>query len=131
VASIRAQGGLADAIAADLATPNGASVLANEVRKILGDRWDVLVANAGVSKSGRLLDHTIADFDNLFATNVRGPFFPVQKLAPVLGQGSSVTVISSLGARSVVGKPDLDKPSILAYASTVAAAAAVAACSEG
>ena len=52
----------------------------NEVRKILGDRLDVLVANAGVSKSATLADHTIADFDNLFATNVRGPFFLVQPI---------------------------------------------------
>jgi 3-oxoacyl-[acyl-carrier protein] reductase len=118
VASIRAQGGRADSIAADLATPNGAVVLANEVRKILGDRLDVLVANAGVSKSAMFKDHTIADFDNLFATNVRGPFFLIQQLVPALGQGSSVVVISSLGARSVVGKPDLDNPSILLYAST-------------
>src|SRR5579863_5648519 len=118
VASIRAQGGRADSIAADLATPNGAVVLANEVRKILGDRLDVLVANAGVSKSAMFKDHTIADFDNLFATNVRGPFFLIQQLAPAFGQGSSVVVISSLGARSVVGKPDLDNPSILLYAST-------------
>jgi 3-oxoacyl-[acyl-carrier protein] reductase len=118
VAGIRAQGGLADSIPADLATPNGAVVLANEVRKILGDRLDVLVANAGVSKSAMFKDHTIADFDNLFATNVRGPFFLVQQLVPVLGQGSSVVVISSLGARNVVGKPDLDSRSLLLYAST-------------
>ena len=118
VASIRAQGGRADSIAADLATPNGAVVLANEVRKILGDRLDVLVANAGVSKSAMFKDHTIADFDNLFATNVRGPFFLIQQLVPALGQGSSVVVISSLGARSVVGKPNLDNPSLLLYAST-------------
>jgi NAD(P)-dependent dehydrogenase (short-subunit alcohol dehydrogenase family) len=118
VASIRAQGGRADSIAADLATPNGAVVLANEVRKILGDRLDVLVANAGVSKSAMFKDHTIADFANLFATNVRGPFFLIQQLVPALGQGSSVVVISSLGARSVVGKPDLDNPSLLLYAST-------------
>jgi 3-oxoacyl-[acyl-carrier protein] reductase len=118
VGSIRAQGGQADAIAADLATPNGASVLAHEVRKIVGDRLDVLVANAGVSKSATLLDHTTGDFDNLFSTNVRGPFFLVQQLVPALGQGSSVVVISSLGARSVIGKSDLDKPSILAYAAT-------------
>jgi 3-oxoacyl-[acyl-carrier protein] reductase len=118
VAGIRAQGGLADSIPADLATPNGVVVLANEVRKILGDRLDVLVANAGVSKSAMFKDHTIADFDNLFATNVRGPFFLVQQLVPVLGQGSSVVVISSLGARNVVGKPDLDSRSLLLYAST-------------
>ena len=118
VAGIRAQGGLADAIEADLATPNGANVLANGVRKIVGDRLDVLVANAGVSMSAMLKDYTTSDFDNLFATNVRGPFFLMQQLVPVLGRGSSVVVISSLGARHVVGNPDLDKPSLLAYTAT-------------
>jgi NAD(P)-dependent dehydrogenase (short-subunit alcohol dehydrogenase family) len=42
----------------------------------------------------------------------------VQQLLPVLGEGSSVTVISSIGAREVVGKPGLENPSLLAYAST-------------
>src|SRR5438270_11997646 len=57
VGSIRSDGGRADEVAADLATPSGANVLANEVRKIVGDRLDVLVVNAGVSKSATLLDH--------------------------------------------------------------------------
>src|SRR6267378_3106439 len=42
----------------------------------------------------------------------------VQQLLPVLGEGSNIIVISSLGARAVVGKPGLDNPSILAYAAT-------------
>jgi NAD(P)-dependent dehydrogenase (short-subunit alcohol dehydrogenase family) len=63
-------------------------------------------------------DHTVADFDNLFATNVRSPFFLVQQLLPILGEDSNIIVISSLGARAVAGRPDLDKPSILAYAAT-------------
>jgi NAD(P)-dependent dehydrogenase (short-subunit alcohol dehydrogenase family) len=79
---------------------------------------DVLVLNAGISKLARIADHTIEDFDNLFATNVRGPFFLVQQLLPVLGEGSSIVVVSSLGARMVVGMPGLENPSILAYAST-------------
>jgi NAD(P)-dependent dehydrogenase (short-subunit alcohol dehydrogenase family) len=58
------------------------------------------------------------DFDNLFATNVRSPFFLVQQLLPILGQGSNIILISSLAARTVVGKPDLDTRSILAYAAT-------------
>src|SRR6202034_4405090 len=37
---------------------------------------------------------------------------------PVLGEGSSVVAISSVVARMVVGKPALENPSILAYAST-------------
>jgi len=118
VAAIQAEGGHANAVSADLGTPDGASLLANQVRSIVGDRLDVLVLNAGISKLARIADYTIEDFDNLFATNVRGPFFLVQQLLPILGEGSSVVVISSLGARMVVGKPGLENPSILAYAST-------------
>ena len=118
VVEIRRKGGHADAVSADLGIPNGASLLAKQVRSIVGDRLDVLVLNAGISKSARIADHTVEDFDSLFATNVRGPFFLVQRLLPVLGEGSSVVVVSSLGARSVVGKGGLDDPSILAYAST-------------
>ena len=118
VAEIQTEGGHADAISADLRTPDGASLLAKQVRSIVGDRLDVLVLNAGISKAARIADHTVEDFDSLFATNVRGPFFLVQQLLPILGEGSSIVVISSLGARSVVGKSSLESPSILAYAST-------------
>ena len=118
VAAINSGGGRADAIRADLGTPEGATLVANEVRSIVGDRLDVLVLNAGIGKAARLADYTVDDFDNLFATNVRSPFFLVQQLLPVLGEGSNVIVISSLGAHAVVGKPGVDNPSILAYAST-------------
>jgi NAD(P)-dependent dehydrogenase (short-subunit alcohol dehydrogenase family) len=118
VAGIRSRGGGADAIRADLGTPEGATLLAKEVRSIVGERLDVLVLNAGISKAARIVDYTVEDFDNLFATNVRSPFFLVQQLLPVLAQGSNMIVISSIGAHAVVGKPGLDNPSILAYAST-------------
>ena len=118
MAEIRRKGGRADAISADLGTPNGASQLAKQVRSVVGDRLDVLVLNAGVSKSARIADYTVEDFDLLFATNVRGPFFLVQQLLPVLGNGSSIVVISSLGARSVAGKAGFENSSLLAYSST-------------
>src|SRR5580693_4274214 len=51
VAAIQAEGGRANAISADLGTPDGAPLLAQQVRSIVGDRLDVLVLNAGVSKS--------------------------------------------------------------------------------
>jgi NAD(P)-dependent dehydrogenase (short-subunit alcohol dehydrogenase family) len=117
VAEIQTKGGRANAVSADLRTPDGASLLAKQVRSIV-DRLNVLVLNAGISKSARIADYTVEDFDSLFATNVRGPFFLVQQLLPALGEGSSIVVVSSLGARSVVGKSDLANPSILAYAST-------------
>jgi len=105
VASILSKGGRANPIRADLGTPEGATLLAKEVRTIVGERLDVLVLNAGISKAARLADYTLEDFDNLYATNVRSPFFLVQQLLPILGDGSNIIVISSVGAYAVVGKP--------------------------
>jgi 3-oxoacyl-[acyl-carrier protein] reductase len=118
VAGILSKGGRANVIRADLGTPEGAMLLAKEVRTIVGERLDVLVLNAGISKAARLADYTIEDFDNLFATNVRSPFFLVQQLLPVLSDGSNIIAISSIGAHAVVGKLGMDNPSLLAYAST-------------
>jgi NAD(P)-dependent dehydrogenase (short-subunit alcohol dehydrogenase family) len=118
VSEIQTKGGRADAISADLAAPDGASQLAKQVRSIVGDRLDVLVLNAGVSMRAPIAEYTVEDFDTLFATNVRGPFFLVQQLLPILEEGSNIVVISSLAARMVVGKPGVENPSILAYAST-------------
>jgi 3-oxoacyl-[acyl-carrier protein] reductase len=118
VAAIQTKGGRATAISADLGTASGAALLAEQVRSIVGDRLDVLVSNAGISKSARIADYSVEDFDSLFATNVRSPFFLVQRLLPVLGEGSNIIVISSAVARTVVGNPGAENPSILAYASS-------------
>ena len=103
VAEIRNGGGRADAIAADLAAADGPHKLARQVRGIIGDRLDILVANAGVSKTATIEEMTVGDFDALFAINVRAPFFLVQQLLPILHEGSSVVLVSSLAARAVVG----------------------------
>ena len=48
VADIRSKGGRAHAVRADLRTPDGATLLAKEVRSIVGERLHVLVLNAGI-----------------------------------------------------------------------------------
>jgi NAD(P)-dependent dehydrogenase (short-subunit alcohol dehydrogenase family) len=111
VAEIRKAGGRADAIAADLAAPDGPHKLAKLVRDVVGDRLDILVANAGVSKAATIEETTVEDFDRLFAVNVRAPYFLVQQLLPLLREGSSVILVSSLGARAAVG-------TLSAYAAT-------------
>jgi len=118
VDEIQTKGGRANAIPVDLGTPDGASLLAKRLRSIVGDRLDVLVLNAGISKSAPIADYAVEDFDSLVATNLRGPFFLLQQLLPILGVGSSIVAISSAVARTVVGKPGIENPSILAYAST-------------
>jgi 3-oxoacyl-[acyl-carrier protein] reductase len=103
IAEIRAAGGKADAVGSDLGAPDGAHKLAAEVRKLVGERLDILVANAGVATAASIEDQTVADFDRMFAVNVRAPFFLVQQLLPLLGEGSSVVLLSSLAARASVG----------------------------
>ena len=111
VAEIRKAGGRADAVAADLAAPDGPSHLARQVRAIVGERLDVLVANAGITRSASIEETTVEDFDRLFAVNVRAPFFLAQQLLPILHEGSNIVFLSSLAARAVVG-------TISAYAAT-------------
>ena len=111
VAEIRKAGGRADAVAADLATPDGPHKLAKLARDIVGDRLDILVSNAGISKAASFEDMTVKDFDELFAVNVRAPYFLVQQLLPILSNGSNIVFLSSLGARTAVG-------TLSAYAST-------------
>ncbi len=111
VAQIRQSGGRADAVAADLAAPDGPHKLAKQVRGIVGERLDILVANAGISRPATIEETTVADFDELFAVNVRAPFFVVQQLLPILAEGSSIVFVSSLGAHAAVG-------SLSAYSAT-------------
>jgi 3-oxoacyl-[acyl-carrier protein] reductase len=110
VDQIRAAGGRADAVAANLAASDGAHILAAQVRDLIGARLDILVSNAGISKATSFEDMTVKDFDELFAVNVRAPYFLVQQLLPMLGN-SNIVFLSSLGARTAVG-------TLSAYAST-------------
>src|SRR5207245_5716946 len=111
VAAIRQAGGRAEKVAADLRAPDGPHALAKLVHGIVGPRLDILVANAGISKTASIEETTVEDFDALFAVNVRAPFFLVQQLLPILGQNSSIVFTSSLAARAAMGN-------LSAYAAT-------------
>src|SRR5258708_36451228 len=84
VDQIRAAGGRADAIAADLAAPDGAHKLAAQVRDLVGGRLDIIVANAGISKAASIEYASVQDFVNLFALNPPPPSFPPHQPSPIL-----------------------------------------------
>lgn len=111
VDQIKSEGGRAEAIRSDLSDPQGARRLAVRTREIVGERLDILVANAGISKAATIEETTLEDFDTLFAVNVRAPYFLVQHLLPILKEGSSVIFTSSLAAHAAVGN-------LSAYAAT-------------
>ena len=111
VEEIRKSGGRAERVGADLGTPDGPHTLAKQVRSIIGDRLDVLVANAGVSKAASIEEISVEDFDRLFAVNVRAPYFLVQQLLPTMCTGSNIIFTSSLAAHAAVAN-------LSAYAAT-------------
>jgi NAD(P)-dependent dehydrogenase (short-subunit alcohol dehydrogenase family) len=111
VAEIARGGGKADTAHADLSVADGPHALAAQVRNSVGTQLDILVANAGAYKSASIEETTLNDFDELFAVNVRAPFFLVQQLTPVMASGGSIVLVSSLAARTAFG-------TIAAYAAT-------------
>jgi NAD(P)-dependent dehydrogenase (short-subunit alcohol dehydrogenase family) len=80
---------------------------------------DVLIANAGISRSALLHEVTPEAFDEEVAINLRGTFFTVQRLAPLMADGGSIVLVSScLDQRGSYGQS--------VYAATKAAIASLA-----
>ena len=60
------------------------------------DTFDLLFANAGFSIPTPLGSVTEAIYDEMFNLNAKGPFFAVQKLAPLINRGGSVVLTTSV-----------------------------------
>jgi 3-oxoacyl-[acyl-carrier protein] reductase len=105
VEAIRADGGSAEAAGQDLAGDGAAQALAETVRERLGDgKLHALVLNAGIMPGDTSIANCTPDqFDQVFAVNLKAPFFLLQALAPVLANGASVTTVSSVTARRATG----------------------------
>jgi len=103
VAAIRASGGRAHLAVADLAAREGPAELVAQVREVFGVKLDILVTNAGVAVSAPIAETSMADFDRLFAVNVRAPYFLVQLLLPLFASDASIVMLSSLATRATIG----------------------------
>jgi NAD(P)-dependent dehydrogenase (short-subunit alcohol dehydrogenase family) len=92
-------------VAADLGSQAGASAMSEAVRAAFG-RIDVLVANAGASNAPELWETTEADFDRVIDTNLKSAFFTVAETRPLLADGASVILTSSVAHdRGLLGDP--------------------------
>ncbi|CAM3941501.1 SDR family oxidoreductase [Kibdelosporangium persicum] len=74
--------------------------LADRVRDELGT-IEALFVNAGISPPTPFGSTTEEEYDELFAINVKGAFFTVQKLAPLLSTGAGVVLTTSVA--NVIG----------------------------
>jgi NAD(P)-dependent dehydrogenase (short-subunit alcohol dehydrogenase family) len=94
VAEITAAGGKAEFLPADLSDEASVRSLAERATERLG-HVDVLVNNAGVFPFGPTETTTEADFESVFALNVKAPYFLVAQLAPGMakrGHGAIINV---------------------------------------
>jgi NAD(P)-dependent dehydrogenase (short-subunit alcohol dehydrogenase family) len=81
-------------IAADVTSPADLERLFVEVKARFG-RLDVLVPNAGGGQHAPLGQITEAQFDQQFATNVKGVVFTVQTALPLMKPGASIVIVGS------------------------------------
>ena len=84
-------------IKSDSGSLSAAQSLGGEVKKHV-DHLDGVFLNAGIATITPFESESPQNFDNGFNINVRGPFFQLQSLLPLLGNPSAVVFNSSLGA---------------------------------
>jgi len=113
VAEIEAAGGKAFTVQGDLAQPGAAKDLFAKIDAELkartgGTGFDILVNNAGIAPFVAFAETDEAQFDELFAVNVRAPYFLSQEAATRLNDNGRIINFSSVVAR-------LPMPAIAAY----------------
>lgn len=109
MAQITAAGGQAIAVRGDVARAADRENLVQQALQRFG-RLDVLVNNAGITSPGRrdLLEATEESWDQVFDTNLKGPFF--------LAQLAARTMIRLIDAGTIPGATIVNVSSISAYA---------------
>src|SRR6266702_2462325 len=95
--------------------------LAQQIKSTFGG-LDVVFANAGVAEFRPVEAWDAAGFDRHFAINVRGPFFLIQALLPLLSNPSAIVLNASINAH--IGMPNssiyaASKAALLSLAKTL------------
>jgi len=104
IAQIRAAGGKADFIASDLRDVASARAVAKKAVELGKGHVDILINNAGIFPFGPTHEMSEDTFDDVYALNVKVPFFLVAELAPLMaerGKGAIVnvsTMVADYGA---------------------------------
>jgi NAD(P)-dependent dehydrogenase (short-subunit alcohol dehydrogenase family) len=101
------------AVKCDITKLSDISAMASEVRDRLG-RIDILFVNAGVCRFEAIDRVDEAFFDEHFDTNVKGAFFTVQQILPLIPDGGTILLNASVAGR-------IGRPRISVYAATKAA----------
>ena len=104
VAEIRAAGGKADFVQADLRDAGSARTLAQQAIEA-GGQVDILVNNAGIYSFGATADTDEQVYDQTFDVNVKVPYFLVAELAPLMAQRGRGAIVNITTAAAEKGLP--------------------------
>jgi NAD(P)-dependent dehydrogenase (short-subunit alcohol dehydrogenase family) len=94
IAEIRAAGGKADFISSDLRDAESARALARKAVELGSGHVDMLINNAGVFPFGPTHEMSERSFDDVYALNVKAPYFLVAELAPLMAQRGKGTIVN-------------------------------------
>jgi NAD(P)-dependent dehydrogenase (short-subunit alcohol dehydrogenase family) len=86
------------AVQADVAKLADIDKLYAEVSQKLG-KIDVLFVNAGVAKFASLAETSESTYDEQFDINIKGAYFTIQKALPLLNDGASIILNTSVADR--------------------------------
>jgi NAD(P)-dependent dehydrogenase (short-subunit alcohol dehydrogenase family) len=100
VAEIEALGRRAVALQLDVTDADRFATFADTVRETLAshwqrDRFDFLLNNAGLGAHASFAETTPAQFDQMVAIHLKGPFFLTQTLLPLIADGGRILNVSS------------------------------------
>jgi NAD(P)-dependent dehydrogenase (short-subunit alcohol dehydrogenase family) len=113
IGAIKAAGGEAEFVRADLESANEVRALAERAAEV-----DILVNNAGVFPAGATHELSEAAFDETFAVNVKAPFLLTAAIAPKMVARGGGTIINVTTMAAEFGVPGLS-----AYGASKAAVA--------
>ena len=104
-AAIRAEGGRASGFAADVGDPGDVERMAAAALERHGG-VDILCANAGVFPAARLMEMTLAQWNEVLSTNLAGAFLSVRACVPALARsGRGRIVLTSSITGPITGYP--------------------------
>ena len=87
------------------------------------ETFDLLFVNAGIGLFAPFEHTTEAMYDEVFNVNAKGPFFAVQKLAPLINRGGAVvltTAISNVKGMPMLAAAGATKAALRSFARTFA-----------
>jgi 2-deoxy-D-gluconate 3-dehydrogenase len=102
VAALRQAGGIAEAVAVDVAEETSCRTMVAETVAALG-RLDILINNAGIQISKRPEEFALAEWNELLATNLTGAFIAAQGAYPEMKRQGGGKIINIGSMFSIFG----------------------------